>query len=375
MRRPGPKTGVPTLSLMSNRIAYFISPHGFGHAARAVSVMEALGRMDSSLRFDIFTTVPAWFFNDCLGDRFKYHHLQADLGLAQKTPFQEDYDLTIKGLNQLLPYDPPRVSAVSHQLQELQSKMVVCDIVPLGLLVAKAAGIPSVLVENFTWDWLYEKYAAADHQIMAHIEYLRPLFETADVHIQTEPVCNPKTVDLNAGPASRKIKSPPHDVRQKLGIAANAKLVLITTGGVPYDFQFIEKLKERRDIHFVIPCNCQAVKTDDNVILIPHHSDFFHPDLTCAADAVIGKTGYSTIAEVYHAGVPFGYIACPNNPESALLTEFIENRMAGSKISETEFHEGSWLSQLQRLLDLPHIKRNEPNGADQIAQFMLGLLS
>jgi UDP-N-acetylglucosamine:LPS N-acetylglucosamine transferase len=114
---------------------------------------------------------------------------------------------------------------------------------------------------------------------------------------------------------------------------------------------------------------------DDNVILLPHHSDFFHPDLTGAADAVIGKTGYSTIAEVYHAGVPFGYIACPHNPESALLTEFIENRMAGSEISETEFHEGSWLSQLQRLLDLPHIKRNEPNGADQIAQFMLGLLS
>ena len=108
--------------------------------------------------------------------------------------------------------------------------------------------------------------------------------------------------------------------------------------------------------------------------LIPHQSDFFHPDLTNAADAIIGKTGYSTIAEVYHAGIPFGYIPCPNNPESALLAAFVENRMDGSEISEMEFHDGSWLSQLKGLLDLPRIKRNEPNGADQIAKFVLDLL-
>jgi len=359
---------------MSSRIAYFISPHGFGHAARAASVMEALGSMDSSIRFDIFTTVPAWFFKDNLGNSFNYHHLQADLGLAQKTPFQEDYSKTIQGLNQLLPYDASRVTTISHHLQKLKSKMVICDIAPMGLLVARAAGIPSVLVENFTWDWLYENYGAVDGRIEAHIEYLRSLFEMADVHIQTEPLCNPKSVDLCAGPASRKIKSPALEVRQKLGLAVNDTLVLITTGGVPYDYQSIEKLKDRQNAHFVIPCNCRVTKTDHNVILLPHHSDFFHPDLTNAADAVIGKTGYSTIAEIYHAGVPFGYIPCPNNPESAMLAAFIESRMAGSEISEMEFQDGSWLSQLNGLLDRAHIKRNDPNGADQIAEFVLDLL-
>lgn len=360
---------------MSSRIAYFISPHGFGHAARAAGVMEALGTMDSSIRFDIFTTIPAWFFEDNLGDSFKYHQLQTDLGIVQKTPFQEDYDKTLKELDRLFPYDTSRVTAVSHHLQKLKSKMVVCDIAPMGVLVAQAAGIPSVLVENFTWDWLYEGYAAKYPQFALHSKYLRPIFETADVHIQTQPVCNPKSVDLCAGPASRNIKSSAHEVRQKLGLAVNDKLVLITTGGVPYDYQFVEKLKAQRDIRFVIPCNCQTARRLDNVTLIPHHSDFFHPDLASAADAVIGKTGYSTIAEVYHAGVPFGYIPSPNNPESALLAAFIESRMPGSEISETELQDGSWLSHLKKLINLPRIKRDEPNGADQIAQFMLGLLS
>ncbi len=371
---PGPKTGALTSLLMISQIAYFISPHGFGHAARAASVMEALVSMDPSVRFDIFTTIPAWFFKHNLSDSFKYHRLQTDLGLLQKTPFQEDYDNTLKNLNRLFPYDPSSLTAVSHQLQRLKSKMVVCDIAPMGVLVARAAGIPSVLVENFTWDWLYEEYAVGHPQFGKYIDYLRPIFEMPDVHIQTEPVCNPKSVDLCAGPASRKIKLTVQEVRQKLGIAVDDKLVLITTGGVPYDYHFVDQLKAHRDIHFVIPCNCPTIQRRDNVTLIPHRSDFYHPDLANASDAVIGKTGYSTIAEAYHAGIPFGYIAGPNNPEHASLAAYIKTRMTGLAIKESEFQNGSWLSQLNNLLNMPRAQRNEPNGADQIAQFVLSLL-
>ncbi len=52
------------------RIAYFISPHGFGHAARAAAVMEATYEMDPAIRFEIFTQVPRWFFHDSLSGNF-----------------------------------------------------------------------------------------------------------------------------------------------------------------------------------------------------------------------------------------------------------------------------------------------------------------
>ena len=48
------------------RIAYFITPHGFGHAARAAAVMVALQAIDPALQFDIFTQVPHRFFQDSL---------------------------------------------------------------------------------------------------------------------------------------------------------------------------------------------------------------------------------------------------------------------------------------------------------------------
>jgi hypothetical protein len=37
------------------RYAVFVSPHGYGHAARASGVMEALNRHNGA-RFEIFTT-------------------------------------------------------------------------------------------------------------------------------------------------------------------------------------------------------------------------------------------------------------------------------------------------------------------------------
>src|SRR5512136_2407451 len=49
-------------ALERNRIACFISPHGYGHAARAAAVMEAFHYHDPEKEFEIFASVPEWFF-------------------------------------------------------------------------------------------------------------------------------------------------------------------------------------------------------------------------------------------------------------------------------------------------------------------------
>ena len=132
------------------RIAYFVSPHGFGHAARAASVMEALAEIESSLQFDIFTTVPDWFFAKSHSFGYQYHRLETDIGLIQKTPFQEDLPATVQKLNEFLPFNQARIATVAEKISHLNCKLVICDIAPLGIRVARKAGVPSVLIENFT---------------------------------------------------------------------------------------------------------------------------------------------------------------------------------------------------------------------------------
>ena len=106
------------------------------------------------------------------------------------------------------------------------------------------------------------------------------------------------------------------------------------------------------------------------MIILPSHSDFYHPDLVNASDAVIGKVGYSTLAEVYHAGVPFGYVVRSNFRESAPMAAFIEKEMQGIFLEESDFSSGRWLTRLQDLLNLNRVQRRVTNGAKQIGSFI-----
>jgi len=188
-------------------IAYFISSHGFGHAARAAAVMQAIAEYDASVQLEIFTAVPSWFFQDSLSIPFNYHHLLTDFGLAQKTPFQSDLGDTLRSLNKFYPITPTLLDNISKTIRRLECRLIVCDIAPMGLLVAKNIGIPSVLVENFTWDWIYQQYTVSNEHIKRHIDYLQPIFNAVDYHIQTEPMCRRHSADLTTAPVCRKINS------------------------------------------------------------------------------------------------------------------------------------------------------------------------
>jgi len=369
------------MGFIERRIAYFISPHGYGHAARASAVMAATIALEPATRFEIFTRVPRWFFQDSLSGPFGYHSLLTDIGLVQKTPLVEDLPETLRRLNNLLPFAGSQIKDIAKRVNQLQCQLIVCDIAPMGIAVAREAGIPSMLVENFTWDWIYEGYVKQDGRMGQHIPYLEGLFDAADYHVQTEPICRRRAADLTTLPISRKIRTPARQIRQQLGIPGEAQVVMITMGGIPWRYTFLEQLAGENDLYFLIPGADEQMQVGagsprgaPGLVLLPHHSGFFHPDLVNASDAVIGKIGYSTLAEVYQAGVPFGYISRPGFRESEVLAAYVEDQMHGLAISDTQFQSGRWLSRVPDLLALPRIHRRDPNGAGQVARFICKVL-
>ena len=103
-------------------------------------------------------------------------------------------------------------------------------------------------------------------------------------------------------------------------------------------------------------------------------SGYYHPDLINACDAVVGKAGYSTLAEAYNAGVPFGYMARSGFRESEVLVDFIQSRMNGLQLSTVDFFNGSWFDSLPRLTALPRLSHRRANGSEQIADFVADLI-
>lgn len=358
-------------------LAYFISPHGFGHASRSVAVMQSLLARVPHAHFHIFTLVPGWFFEDVLpAGSFTLYKERSDIGLVQRSPLEEDLPATLAALQKYFPFQPELLTRLAASLVNSHCQAVLCDIAPLGIAAAQTAGIPSVLIENFTWDWIYEGYLSAQPAFAQIIPGLAQVFQQADDHIQTQPLCQPApTADLTTHPVSRSPKNPPSEVRNRLGITDNNPAVLITMGGIPEKYAALEQLRRLSSVWFILPGSSDAQQIQDNLVLLPHRSAFYHPDLVNASQAVIGKLGYSTISEVYHAGLAFGYIPRDQFRESPLLSAYVDENFNAICISDQDFYSGMWLNQLDALLSAPRLVRSVPNGADQISEFILNRLS
>jgi hypothetical protein len=160
-------------------------------------------------------------------------------------------------------------------------------------------------------------------------------------------------------------------VRRQLGVREDEVMVLLTMGGLGWDYRMIDRLIDHEGIRFVVPGGGDSTRNDGRLVLLPFRSHYFHPDLVNASEIVVGKLGYSTVAEVYHARAAMAFIARRGFRESAVLEEFVRRSTASVEISEESFGNGSWISELDRLLAVPRPTGERPNGAEIAAEAIL----
>jgi len=355
-------------------IAFFVSSHGFGHAARSAAVMEALYAQRPEVRFSIFTGVPRWFFEDSMNAPFDYLRCRTDVGLVQTTPMEEDLPATIDELSSFLPLRRQLVTGAADEVRSRQCRLIVSDISPLGIAVAAELGLPCALVENFTWDWIYRAYLEVEPRFDSFIAEMRRLYSAVHLRIQAEPFCEAVPDAAQVAPISRSIRESPAVIRQRLQLAGDSPFVLVTMGGFPATYRFLERLHRYPEITFVIPGASDAMHQDQNLILLPQRTMFQHADLVAAADMVVGKLGYSTLAEVFQAATPYLFLQRRRFPESPALARFAEQRLVSGEITETEFEEADWPSRLPTMETDRRSPATEPSGSHQTADLLLDLL-
>ena len=155
-------------------------------------------------------------------------------------------------------------------------------------------------------------------------------------------------------------------------------MVFLTMGGVPQEYPFISRLhQDFSAINFVIAgIGTKKERVKPNVLLLPATSDLYHPALITAADAVIGKAGYSPIAEIYYGQVRFGYFVREDYPEMRALVNFLQHNTDGFSLSAQNYMSGDWLCELEKLLAVqPTCRKQTLNGSLQAAQLNSELLS
>jgi hypothetical protein len=355
------------------RLAAFVTPHGFGHAARACAVLSAVAER-VPLALEIFTTTPEWFFADSLRVPWRYHAVRTDIGLVQRDALDEDPESTARALDAFLPFDAALLAVLAAELHASGCVAVLCDVAPLGIAAAHAAGLPAVLVENFTWDWIYRSYASTTPALGRHAETLAGWFARADLHLQTEPVCAPAPGAVRVAPVARLPRRSRAEVRRELGIANGARAVLVTMGGIGWDWSSLQRPRLADDVVLVVPGGAASARHEGWAVLLPFHSAHFHPDLVAACDGVVGKLGYSTFAETWGSGVPFGFAPRDGFAESPVLARAVLDAGAGCVVSPAELRSADW-SWLERVLAMPRRPEGRARGNDDAAAALVGWLA
>ena len=141
-------------------VALYTSGHGLGHITRDVAVVNSLARLRNDLRFVARTTAPRWAIETAAAVPVDVRPVETDTGIVQIDAIRLDEDETARVAAAFYKDFGRRVSAEATVLRGLRAAVVLGDIPPLAFAAAAEAGIPSIAIGNFTWDWIYSIYPA-----------------------------------------------------------------------------------------------------------------------------------------------------------------------------------------------------------------------
>src|SRR5688572_26577002 len=136
----------------------YISGHGVGHATRSIEVINHILAKRPETRVGVRTSAPRWLFDLTVKGKVTYSTLECDTGVVQADALTLDEADSIRRAAAFHSDLVTRAASETRSLRELGAGLIVGDIPPLAFAVGASAGIPSIGLGNFTWDWIYADY-------------------------------------------------------------------------------------------------------------------------------------------------------------------------------------------------------------------------
>lgn len=212
---------------MAVPVAWYVSSHGWGHAARQRVLMSALRGIVPGLRIEVTTLVPEWFWSGVPGVVVR----KANPGpLPVEIPGSTDFDASARRLERFEREAGEIVSMETVHLSSTRPSLVVSDIDPVAFAAAGAAGVPSVGIANFTWDWIFTRLPGCGE---AGARLIGSMYSGGEYfRLPMSPPEHPFGRCLDAGllPGGRP-SSRPDLVRRLLGLDGNVLLVSLRDFG------------------------------------------------------------------------------------------------------------------------------------------------
>ena len=345
-------------------LVFYISGHGFGHASREIEVINAIAARCPDARFIIRTAATRWLFDLTARATIDIQPLEADTGVAQIDSLRLDQEKTAHQAAAFYGDFDRRVDAESAFLRDTHAAVVVGDIPPLAFSAAARAGVPSIAIGNFTWDWIYRGYPTFDKAAPGVIDVIRNAYGQATralrlpMHGGFESMAS---VTRDIPFIARRSVRDREETRRVLGASDGRPLVLASFGvyGVqlPYD-----RIAASNRLTLIAPPR-EA----------PH--GLLYPDLVAAADVVVSKPGYGIVSECVANDTALLYTSRGHFVEYDVLVAAMPRVLRCRHIPREDLLAGRWDEAVDALLQQPPPPEHPRiDGAEVAADEILNLV-
>jgi hypothetical protein len=372
---------------MTRPLVWYVSGHGFGHAARDIEVINALRERRPDLPLVVRTGAQRWIFDLTLKTTVEFQPFDADTGIAQIDSLRLDEAETLRRAAAFYGDFDRRVAAEAAFLHGAGAALVVGDIPPLAFAAAAAAGLPSIALSNFTWDWIYEGYDPDANGAPGLVSLVREATAAAGFFLRLpmwggfDMAPPDRTFDLPL--VARKSTRPAADTRRALGLPVDRKLVLLSFGGhglkglSPEAFgcfgdDFVAVLTGHLEMSDAASRARRGVVEFDEQAL--YDRGWRYEDLVAAVDVVATKPGYGIIAECAANGTAMLYTSRGHFVEYEVLVREMPAFIRCQYIPQEELFAGNWRPFLDALLAQPRPARPDVGGASVAADKILDWL-
>lgn len=339
-------------------VAAAITPHGFGHAAVTLAVLDALERqVPAGLDVTFLSGLPEALLRTRWGRpcHVVKYAAATDFGMLMTS------STGIRVADSLAAYTDAHarwdavVAEEAALLAAIAPDVVISCISYAALAAAQALGIPNFGLGPFTWREILAAYSDQSAAVVAALVTMGEVYGAADAMIATTPAVVMDLPNLRTvGPVGR----PGRARRDELRWDGAERVALVALGGITEDLPV-----------------AQWPRVEGWRWVVPDELSISVSDAIASCDAVITKPGYGTFVEAACAGTPLLYRDRPDWPETTGMARWLSQHVPCLGVDSETFAAGGLENYLRMLMQGSRGPLARPDGNHQAAALILEMLA
>lgn len=347
-------------------IAFYISNHGFGHAARCVPILQELLKYPKVKLYVKTAKEQLDFIKTSIGTTgsIAYEILPNDIGLILKeNSLDADKPSLVKRLKYFINEWQSLIEKEKEFFSQNKIDIAVADITPWVFKATEEMAIKSVFISNFTWCEIYKELSIDDDIIKAYSD----CYKRADLAVIYPLAADIEGYFKNTVKTGFCCRQFDYKKAHHIKNSYSKPLVYVSVGrsvslneqidleGLDYDFLYTQGLNLSGSNTHMLPTDTPDTQ---NYIL--------------AADYIITKAGWGTVAEAVCAKKPMAVLRREEIAEDRTTLEGLQELGLAVAIEQEALNSKGIKAVLEAMRTMScNIDEISENKAAQIAKIIL----